>query len=1008
MEKEPFEQLSDFIEFDQIFYATCVGVAADQALAHFVQVGRFDGRPVRAFSHLSLAGAVRFDPDIYLDLNPDVREAGVDAWEHFLGFGLKEFRVIARTEVADDAFWSDLGVREPRLLTFRQQLEKLDGLDERTLAVAVRRGFHERGQVLYRSRLARLLAKACLALGWPASAAAFLSKYREGLAFSVPDGITPHERTHVCEAMTLRSYCESRNLRCVSAQDPSGSSTEPAGSIVTCLPDATICSDGCIKTSDHVCLTDTAWSGPGLGAQPAMMGPRHRALTVSRDARRISGRSVSLLRNGTSGEFACLVDAFPRLLAAAKAGLLGASARPEPVSAPLSRLERAKALLGRAGRQRSGPPSAPSGEADTIICVIAADHAAMARALLPKVKPLIGAELVLEATAHADLCADALIVSSASGGPLDGSSRPALTDRLRDLKELVAGPPLPSTGPGVLLRSDSAPVSAIANGAELDGCVRRLGLERVAPDWRRPGELMAAVSCAPVLLVGSASDATALIFARAGTPVLLLGVRTREFEAIRALALAAGTPLHVVGGLLASEEIEPETSTALIDKDAVESALTNLFGDDVFTALLQRRFADVAAVAKSVPRTEAFDVLEREAGRLYQTTAVVGRSCFSAELDELCFELGATQRRGRLGGGHARSRVRAYYATQLYRIGGHTRLIEDLIDCRPDDEHHVICSALPDIEAGCEQELVFRPAVPVTMHLVPVELNARLAATIDILREHRPMTLFHLAHPNDPIGPAILHPDAAEQLIMVHHNDHSFAFGPSRPGLTHLTVHARSRREMDELLGVPTAYVPMTSRSEGLAIVRNAEPLLTATSGFQEKFGTRNEQRYVDLLKARLSAREGRHIHIGPLAPAFHAALDRELESHGLAGRLLHVAFARCLPETLRSLRPHLYLNSFPVGGGHALVDAMAVGLPIAAGRYDARLDSSEVPYPGHLSWAHLGELQEALRSFSEAERMRHQSLAIQHFRSVHDPELFNRGIDKLLSVRPVEDEAVR
>ena len=35
-----------------------------------------------------------FDKDKYYELNPDVKESGMDAWEHYKSFGIKEGRAI--------------------------------------------------------------------------------------------------------------------------------------------------------------------------------------------------------------------------------------------------------------------------------------------------------------------------------------------------------------------------------------------------------------------------------------------------------------------------------------------------------------------------------------------------------------------------------------------------------------------------------------------------------------------------------------------------------------------------------------------------------------------------------------------------------------------------------------------------------------------------------------------------------------------------------------------------
>lgn len=41
------------------------------------------------------SGELKFDPEIYLQPNPDVAQAGVDPFEHYLNFGIRERRRIS-------------------------------------------------------------------------------------------------------------------------------------------------------------------------------------------------------------------------------------------------------------------------------------------------------------------------------------------------------------------------------------------------------------------------------------------------------------------------------------------------------------------------------------------------------------------------------------------------------------------------------------------------------------------------------------------------------------------------------------------------------------------------------------------------------------------------------------------------------------------------------------------------------------------------------------------------
>ena len=44
--------------------------------------------------HPEIADDFKFDPSLYLELNPDVKAAGVDPYKHYLEFGINEGRRI--------------------------------------------------------------------------------------------------------------------------------------------------------------------------------------------------------------------------------------------------------------------------------------------------------------------------------------------------------------------------------------------------------------------------------------------------------------------------------------------------------------------------------------------------------------------------------------------------------------------------------------------------------------------------------------------------------------------------------------------------------------------------------------------------------------------------------------------------------------------------------------------------------------------------------------------------
>jgi hypothetical protein len=92
--------LTPIINFDGDAYLDAnpdVAANGGDALQHYIYYGRFEGRPLssaessqRKARLAQLPGG--FDPKLYLEANPDVAAAGVDAVDHFVEFGRAEGR----------------------------------------------------------------------------------------------------------------------------------------------------------------------------------------------------------------------------------------------------------------------------------------------------------------------------------------------------------------------------------------------------------------------------------------------------------------------------------------------------------------------------------------------------------------------------------------------------------------------------------------------------------------------------------------------------------------------------------------------------------------------------------------------------------------------------------------------------------------------------------------------------------------------------------------------------
>ena len=334
------------------------------------------------------------------------------------------------------------------------------------------------------------------------------------------------------------------------------------------------------------------------------------------------------------------------------------------------------------------------------------------------------------------------------------------------------------------------------------------------------------------------------------------------------------------------------------------------------------------AAARHVEAKE-FDValrlLQNQAGEIWVRTQERGWISGNERLDRLCLSIGREVR------GVAQQQrpiprndrpCYVYAVSELYREGGHTRLLEDLIAAQPHADHKVIWTwgESADAISNMAEVLRVRQAVPLqALRGEPVE---RLRTAFAMLAEFRPDLLVHLGHPNDPITIALMQPGIARGCLMIHHGDCGFALGRSLEEPVHVAVGRHFQDLVRREWALETVLLPLTCRGpvvgKGIGWSRD-RPFLTVTSGSYGKFDLNGALSYLDVLTERFAAREGLHVHIGSLSAAQILRIEQHLDSLGCRERFVYIEHVPDLASALHELAPSLYIDSYPIGGGARL-----------------------------------------------------------------------------------------
>ncbi len=337
-----------------------------------------------------------------------------------------------------------------------------------------------------------------------------------------------------------------------------------------------------------------------------------------------------------------------------------------------------------------------------------------------------------------------------------------------------------------------------------------------------------------------------------------------------------------------------------------------------------------------------------------------------------------------------------YLATAIHEFGGHTRVLLDYIRRQPDRKHVLLLTglgigmALPAVQALLDKEL---KGIDFSWHRnSQIRHDQTLLWLLQNLQTLRPETVFLFNHPYDPVIPAATALLGNTKTYFNHHSDACFTLGATLAVTGHIDqtpmVHHLLCRHRPETNPI---YIPMTVAD---TVAREASaflaegPLRTAACGSAAKFTDRSyAYRYADVLPQMMTQTGGEHLHIGALPAEVVAQIHGALDRHSVPReRFRHIPHVDSLSAALHDQKVDLYVASFPTSGGKALIEAMAVGIPVLYHvNYQSRFACvADMVYPEAFRWSDLASLMAALRAASRAELARHAGLSRAYFEAHH------------------------
>ena len=311
-------------------------------------------------------------------------------------------------------------------------------------------------------------------------------------------------------------------------------------------------------------------------------------------------------------------------------------------------------------------------------------------------------------------------------------------------------------------------------------------------------------------------------------------------------------------------------------------------------------------------------------------------------------------------------------ATELYQVGGHSRVVADLL--REVEQPTLVLTDLFGNYRKATDHLNMvlqdNPHASVLM-LLQRNLWLKCLELQRLTQRLAPRSILYLQHHQDPLAfvGTLGHPGSQKTLI--HHCDHNPSLGGTLAGVGHVDFTDELAEVCERTLQRPTRVMPLHVPDAGL---RAFAPITgrawsVVTSGSHIKFAREGKVALQALARTVLQGCDGRFVHIGPLAEDWQAEIRVHLAAEGLdPARFVALGPVPSLWQALAGLEAHLYLGSAPAGGGRAAIEAQGCGFPVAFYRSDVEASTTlkvdSVYASPALGWASLDELKQLLADF--------------------------------------------
>lgn len=307
-------------------------------------------------------------------------------------------------------------------------------------------------------------------------------------------------------------------------------------------------------------------------------------------------------------------------------------------------------------------------------------------------------------------------------------------------------------------------------------------------------------------------------------------------------------------------------------------------------------------------------------------------------------------------------------ATELYQVGGHSRVIADVM--REVEQPTLVLTDLFSNYRKAPEQLQW--VLQAYEHAPVIVLNqltlwAKCRALLQLTQRLAPRSIQYFQHHQDPLPFVGTLAHRGSRKMLVHHCDVNPALGNTLDGVVHADFTAEQAGVCSRELGKPVSLLPLFVPDAGRKRFAPLQggPVSVVTSGTHIKYARHGEVALQAIAQTVLTAVQGRFFHIGPIAADWVAEIHAHLQRHGIdPARFVALGPVPSVWQALAGLDAHVYLGSAPVAGGRGAIEAQGCGYPLLFYRVadaNSLLAVDSIYASPQLGWRTLPELGELL-----------------------------------------------